>query len=168
MSKKRVMFHTQGHSDPCLDFAQECTKDNAWLGKGYYFWKEEQDAIFWGITAKKNYKKYTVYTATIDCEDVLDTVFNEEHYDFWLRQIDKAINILAKKSGQKLTIEDINSYFIQRGGWGDKVRGIMFQDLPSNETISKVIGFFYRKRIQLAAFDKKIITNFAHHFDGDC
>ncbi len=162
------MFHTQEYSEPYLSMALACTRDDAWLGHGYYFWKDEDDAIFWGQTAKKRVRRYSIYSAQIDCADVLDTVFDEEHYNFWLRSIDKAIKVLTIKSNRKPTIEDVNTYFIQKGGWGEKVTGILFQDIPSNETISKVVGFFYKKRIQLAAFDIKIITNFAHHFDGDC
>lgn len=162
------MFHTQGYRVPYLTVPQKCVRDNAWLGEGYYFWKEEQDAIFWGMTAKRDYKKYSVYESDIDCENVLDTVFDEDHYDFWIKQIEKAIKVLSKTSSRKLTIQDVNSYFITKGGWGEKVSGIMFQDLPSSETISTVKGFYYRKRIQLAAFNTEIITNFAHRFDGDC
>ncbi|MEE1944831.1 hypothetical protein VRU48_06925 [Pedobacter sp. KR3-3] len=168
MSKQRKMFHTQGFSTPYLTEPIPCTRDDAWLGHGMYFWNEENDAVSWGINGKKNFKKYSVYTAEIECENVLDTVFDEEHYDFWFKSIEKAVDALTKKAGRKPTIADVNEYFLERGGWGDKVTGIMFQDLPSNETISKVTGLYYRKRIQLVAYTKEIIANFAHHFDGDC
>jgi len=165
MAKQRLMFHTQEYRLPYLTEAKRCNRDDAWLGTGHYFWNEEEDAVAWGLTSKG--RKYTVYTAKIDCEDVLDTVFNEDHYKFWVVSIEKAIKVLSKKTYRKLTIADINSYFMNKGGWGTKVKGIMFQDLPSNETISKVLGFYYHKRIQVAVFNKEIITNFAHHFDGD-
>lgn len=168
MPNKRLMYHTQGYSSPYLSDPILCTRHDAWLGSAIYFWNEEEDAVYWGINSKKSYKKYSIYTAEVDCEDVLDTVFEEDHYLFWVKCIEKAIKYLAKYSTRKPTIEDINVYLMSKGGWGEKVTGILFQDLPSNETISKVIGFYFRKRIQLAAFDKKIITNFVHHFDGDC
>lgn len=168
MSKQRKMFHTQGFSEPYLTEPIPCIREDAWLGKGFYFWDEENDAILWGINGKKSFKKYTIYIATIDCENVLDTVFNEEHYTFWFNSIEKAVNVLTKKGGRKPTIADVNEYFLERGGWSEKITGILFQDLPSNETISKVVGLYYRKRIQLAAYKTEIITNFAHHYNGDC
>lgn len=82
--------------------------------------------------------------------------------------MEKAIRSLSKKCGHKLTIRDINSYFILRAGWAESVAGMMFQDLPSNGTISAVKGFFYKKRIQLVVFDDRIVTNFIHRFDGEC
>jgi hypothetical protein len=167
MSKQRKMYHTQGYSEPYLTKPIICIKNNAWLGHAYYFWDEEEDAISWGMTAKKNYSRYSVYTGDIDLEDVLNTVFEESHYKLWRSSIDKAAKALSMKTGRKPTIDDVNAYLIQRGGWGEKVTGIMFQDLPANETISKIVGLYYRKRIQLAAFKTEIITNFAHHFDGD-
>ncbi|WP_029283840.1 hypothetical protein [Pedobacter sp. R20-19] len=164
--KNRNMYHTQGYSKPPLTEPLLCERDDAWLGNGYYFWDTEDDALWWGSTAKKTYTGFSVYIADIDTENVLDTVFNEEHYNFWLKQIDKAINSIYKKSTKKPGIQDINEYIMSRGGWSQWVTGIMFQDLPSNETISKVTGFYYKKRIQLAAFDLKIINNFAHHYDS--
>lgn len=82
MLKERTMFHTQGFDIPYLIKPQKCVREDAWLGKGYYFWKEEQDAVFWGLTAKRWYGKYSVYECIINCENILDTVFNEEHYNF--------------------------------------------------------------------------------------
>ncbi len=168
MPKRRFMFHTQGYDIPYLKKPILCSKDNAWLGHGFYYWLEEGDAIYWGQTAKRNYKKFGVYVSDIDCENILDTVFNEEHYIFWIRSIDKAVKNLYKTTNKKPTIECVNAYLMQKGGWDKSITGIMFQDLPVNDKILKVAGFYYRKRIQLAIFNNKIIINFIHNFDGEC
>jgi len=168
MAKRRIMFHTQGYHIPYLTEPKLCTRDDAWLGHGFYYWSEETDAIYWGKVAKKRYKKFSVYFSDIIGDDVLDTVFNAEHYKFWVESMEKVAEYLYKKTHRKPTIADINSYFLQRGGWDKKVPGIMFQDLPANETMTKVVGFYYKKRIQMAVFDSRIIANFIHHFDGEC
>lgn len=67
------------------------------LGEGYYFWYYENDAVWWGRTAKRRKGYYEVYKATINCENVLDTVFNETHYTFWLKNIEKAIEKYIKR-----------------------------------------------------------------------
>jgi hypothetical protein len=78
----RPIFHTQENRGKKLKEPIICLKSNAWLGDGFYFWLDEQDAFFWGNTSKKKTGKYDVYLGNIDCDDVLDTVFNEEHYIF--------------------------------------------------------------------------------------
>jgi hypothetical protein len=167
MSVVRKMYHTQGMSAPYLTEPLKCTRSDAWLGDGYYFWYDESDAILWGQHAKKPYKRFVVYSAEINCDDVLDTVFNEEHYVFWLRSIDKIAETIIKNTGEKPNIKELNLYLKERGGWKN-VTGIMFQDLPTNEILLKVIKFYYRKRIQLVAFENTIIHNFAHNFEGAC
>ncbi len=76
------MYHTQGKADNKLSQPIPTTNPNAWLGGGVYFWYYEDDAVRWGSIGKKDWGHYEVYKADIDCENVLDTVFNEEHYNF--------------------------------------------------------------------------------------
>jgi hypothetical protein len=163
----RKMFHTQEYRLPYLATPLICNRDDAWIGKGYYFWYEEMDAIAWGQESKKRYHKYVIYTADIDFEDVLDTVFNEEHYLFWYKIIDRIADDAYKKTGRKPTIAEVNEIIKIRNSW-KAVKGIMFQDLPNNPTLNKVIILLYRKRIQLVAFDLNIIHNFAFHFEAEC
>ncbi len=171
--KQRLMYHTQEHRDAKLNAPIICCRDDAWLGEAYYFWKDLEDADRWGETSKNRTGKYEIYQAEIDCENILDTVFNEEHYSFWLKQIEKAAKSLMKKTGQKPTLKEVNEYFKERAIW-DEVDGILFQDLPSNENFLLIkpieyrknnkirkVSFPYRKRIQLAAYNLTIVRNFA-------
>jgi len=75
----RTMYHTQGYKLPYLNRPIICCRDDAWLGEGYYFWYDENDAIYWGQIGKRQYGKYVIYSAKINCEDIIDTVFKEEH-----------------------------------------------------------------------------------------
>jgi len=158
----RKMYHTQGYRKPFLTGPLICTRDNAWLGDGYYFWYSEEDALEWGGHAKRKYPGYVVYTAKIICDDILDTVFNEDHYKFWLKSIDKISDSIYKNTGKRPHIKELNQYLKERATW-NSVSGIMFQDVP--KTLSKVISFYYRKRIQLVAFDLEIVKNFTYHYD---
>ncbi|NJN78817.1 MAG: hypothetical protein HC803_11260 [Saprospiraceae bacterium] len=164
----RKIYHTQEHRENFLTLPKKCLREDAWLGDAYYFWYSELDADKWGETSKRTTGEFEVYESEADCENILDTVFNEEHYLFWLKQIEKVALKIIKKTGKKPTIKEINDYFKDKGEWNE-VTGIMFQDLPlkANESLvapikyrNKNIPFYYRKRIQLAIYDLKIIQNF--------
>lgn len=160
-------YHTQEKRDNKLTAPIICTKDNAWLGDGFYFWVNEDDAVFWGNSSKKRTGEYEIYKAEINLEEILDTVFNREHYYFWIKQIEKAAKNFVKKTGMKPTLKEINDYFCDKDIWSE-IGGIMFQDISSNPNHYMVKEFQYKKRIQVAIYNDKIISNFAYHFDGVC
>lgn len=157
----RTMYHTQEHRKVFLTKPVICNRNDAWLGSAYYFWYDLKDALKWGIDSKKQTMAFEIYSAEIDMENVLDTVFNENHYRFWLKQILRAAHAIRKKTGLKPTVVEINEYFKERANWNDICTGILFQDVPQNDRLLKVSKFYYRKRIQLAAYNLEIIHNFA-------
>ena len=166
MTNKRLMYHTQEKRGTRLTAPEICTKNNAWLGNGYYFWDDLMDAFKWGNDSKKATGSYEVYKADIDCENVLDTVFDEDSYKFWVRQIEKFAKQFDGKFG-KPTIKDFNSYCVSRQIWRD-ISGILFQDLPTKPEELIVEKLFHRKRIQAAVFDLVIINNFVFHSEDRC
>jgi hypothetical protein len=159
---QREMYHTQKTGYKDLTEPVLCKRRNAWLGFGYYYWDEIEDAIRWGNDPKQEFKSYDIYISKINCLDVLDTVFNEQHYRLWLKQIEKLGNHWIKNTGNKLTLKEMNEWFRERAQW-DSVTGILFQDLPQNNEYLLVINFYYRKRVQLAVFKKEIILSFDKH-----
>jgi hypothetical protein len=163
----RLMYHTQEKRRVKLSGPILAERNNAWLGIAYYFWQNEVDAIHWGTESKNKTGCYEVYSSEIDCEDVLDTVFNEEHYNFWVVQIEKAASRIIKITGKKATIKEINSYFSEKAKWSELTSGIMFQDLPFSDDLL-VKDFNYRKRIQLAVFKLEIILTFAFLYEQKC
>jgi len=172
----RKLYHTQEHRQKELFEPIICCRDDAWLGDAYYFWYDERDAHRWGSNSKRKTGKYEIYEAEVHCDDVLDTVFNEEHYLFWLKQIEKVATKFIKQTGEKPSLKEINDYFKERGHWNE-VDGIMFQDLPNNFDFllvkpikyrTKSRPFVYRKRIQLAVYNLKIIVSFTLHEVNNC
>jgi hypothetical protein len=163
----RKMFHTQGFKLPYLNRPIICKRRNAWLGTGYYFWYEDNDAIIWGKEAKRDFGSFVVYVADIDCENILDTVFVEKHYLFWCKVIDKVADDILKKTGRKASIKEVNDILKKNNVWKD-VTGIMYQDIPNNPDRNKVMTLLYRKRIQLVAFDLNIVSNFVVHYEAAC
>ena len=161
------MYHTQEKWSIRLTEPIICLRDNAWLGVAYYFWHDEIDAINWGNNSKRRKGYFEIYKADVDCENVLDTVFSEESYNFWIKQIEKAAKFITKKTGLKATIQEINLYLNTRAKWSECTDGIVFQDLPFSDDLL-VKEFNYRKRIQIAIFNLKIIDNFMFHFDMKC
>jgi hypothetical protein len=168
--KTRIFYHTQASRDIQLLEPVICTRDDAWLGDAIYFWLDIIDADEWGVNAKKETGFYEVYVCDINFEQILDTVFNEEHYNFWFSQIEKIANLIISKTNIKPTIKELNDYLKKDNVW-DELDGIMFQDLPINpdklliKPFEKRNGpfkkyFYYRKRIQLAVYNSNIISNF--------
>jgi hypothetical protein len=159
-------YHSQEKWKNRLTQPIECISDTAWLGKGYYFWYYYEDAIIWGRDSKTRTGRYEIYASLIKNEDILDTVFNEKEYNFWFRQVEKAAKTITIKTGSKPTIKEINEYFHERGTWHE-LKGILFQDIPVNETIL-VKGLYYKKRIQLVLYYLDNVIKFEFHEEGVC
>lgn len=167
MNKNRVMYHTQEKRRKRLSFPAKCQNiKKAWLGQAYYFWDDEFDAIAWGHNSKRNTGYFEIYKSDIDCTNVLDTVFNEEHYIKWKKLIEKAVEKCIKKTGIKPTIREINLYISEKTSFTTETDGVLFQDIPRSNPL--VTEMYYRKRIQLAVYNKNIICNFAFHFEYKC
>ncbi len=172
----KILFHTQEKRSRILKSPCICTREDAWLGDGYYFWRDITDAEHWGEKSKRKTGCYEIYQAEINCNNVLDTVFNEEHYIFLLRQVEKVALKIIKETGEKPTLKELNDYFKERGTW-DEVDGIFFQDLPTNTNFLlvkplqkgvKSISFAYRKRIQMVVYNLNIMLNFTLHKTDYC
>lgn len=163
----RTMYHTQERRNVRLSSPVKCERDDAWLGEGYYFWDDSLDAKQWGHNSKRKTGFFEVYVSKILIDRFLDTVFYEEHYRFWIRQVEKAADYIKLKTGLKPTIKEINDYFKERAIW-DEVDGILFQDIPENDNILKVHSFYYRKRIQAVVYNIEIISTFTFQMECRC
>ena len=152
------MFHTAEKRSVPLTFPTFCNDDFAWLGHGYYFWYSLDDAKEWGELFKSDTGAFEVFISFINCENVLDTVFNESEYIFWMDAIELAASSL-KRFNKPLNLKYLNLYFKEKCTW-DEVDGILFQDLPSNERKTKISKLFYKKRIQIVVYNRDIITTF--------
>lgn len=163
----REMYHTQEKWKTKLTAAIPTTKSIAWLGEAAYFWYYEDDAVWWGTTSKQGTGYYEVYKATINSDNILDTVFNEEHYKLWVHNIERAIQKFYKSSGKVLTLKYINDFFKEKGIF-DGIDGVLFQDITNNPKYWIIDKFQYKKRIQIAVYESAIISNFAFVFEGKC
>lgn len=163
----REMYHTQEKWKYYLTSPILTTNQDAWLGEGYYFWYYQNDAVWWGRTAKKRRGYYQVYKARIECKNVLDTVFNEEHYTFWIKNIERAIAKYIKSDKNSLPLKYINDFFKEKG-FLNNIDGVMFQDISENPDNWIVKKFQYKKRIQLAVYNLQIMSNFALEFEAEC
>ncbi|MCO5258633.1 MAG: hypothetical protein M9916_00635 [Crocinitomicaceae bacterium] len=164
------VYHTQECRKERLKFPKQCVRFDAWLGEAYYFWLEEIDAYDWGQKSKRRTNYFEIYKCDIESENFLDTVFNEEHYYFWIRQLEKIAKKIMIKTGQKPTLKELNDYIRDKADW-QEVDYIKFQDLPisSERSLVKPIQYkngkvrtvAFRKRIQIAVYNREIIANFA-------
>lgn len=165
----RLVYHTQESRKYILTEPIKCLRNDAWLGDAFYYWYELEDAEYWGNKSKRSRQYYEIYQSEINTENILDTVFNEEHYYFWFRQIEKVAKSIMSKTKIKPTLKELNDYLKERGIW-DELDGIRFQDLPISpdrlliQPIEVKNGskryFPYRKRIQIAIYNSNIILSF--------
>ncbi|MCL4548640.1 MAG: hypothetical protein M1495_08735 [Bacteroidetes bacterium] len=164
----RICYQTVEKRRIRTDSAIYCSKPNAWLGSGYYFWLNENDTLKWG--QESDYYRtgyFETYKSEISFDNVLNTVFNENDYNFFLKTIEMAATYFIKKINERPTIKQINDYFREKGIW-KSIDGILFQDLPRNETYVLVQELYYKKRIQLVVYNKDIILSFDFHLEGAC
>lgn len=163
----RKMFHTQERWSQRLTSPMPTNNPESWLGDGYYFWYDETDASRWGINCKRETGYYEIYTADINCENVLDTVFNEAHYHFWIVNVERAIEKFMKGQKGTLTIKYINDFFKDKRLLED-MDGVMFQDISNSKDVWVLNKFQYKKRIQLVVYNLPIMSNFVYYFEGKC
>lgn len=168
-----TVYHTQEKRKNILLSPIPCVRDDAWLGEAFYFWKEESDAHEWGHNSKKRTGYFEIYTCDLNSNSYLDTVFNEEHYYFWIKQLEKIAGKIMIKTKEKPTLKELNDYIRDKKVW-PQVDFIQFQDLPTNSEKALVKPIVYkhrkkrrfrtvafRKRIQISVYNPKIISNFA-------
>lgn len=161
---RREMYHTQEKRQNRLYQPILCTRGDAWLGHAYYFWDDIYDADAWGIKSKRKTGQYEIYKGLIESENILDTVFSETEYQFFLQTINKVIDYFLKKTGRMPGIPDVCSYLMRVAKWDTVLDGILFSDSP-NTDIEK---FNYRKRIQLALYNPKCLVRFEFVKEGRC
>lgn len=158
------MYHTQEKRKDRLFQPVLCTRRDAWLGYAYYFWADEYDADVWGTRSKKKTGHYEVYKGIIEGERILDTVFSETDYQFFLQTIDRVIKDCLNKSGRLPEIADVCNYLMRIAKWNNELDGVLFCDSPNTD----IERFNYRKRIQLALYNLKCVVSFEFLKEGRC
>ena len=111
--------------------------------------------------------KYEIYESSFDEENILDTVFNEEHYNKWVKLLENAADLIWKRIKQKPTKEQINKFLKEKNIFHD-VTGIKFQDIQANNNYLKILNFHYKKKLQLVIYDLRIMLTFNFLEEGDC
>lgn len=161
------MYHTQEKQEKQLSFPVLCKRNDAWLGKGYYFWYDEEDAVQWGVKSKTSTGKYEIYQSRVHGENFLDTAYNEQERKFYTAQIEKVAAVFFNKNGYKPNVRYICSYLNSAANWKSELDGIIFDDFPMGDT-SMVRGYPYKKRTQAAVYNRYSIDGFTFYKEGDC
>lgn len=161
---RREMYHTQEKRQNRLKQPIPCTRKDAWLGYGYYFWGDQYDAVIWGVQSKKDTGEYEIYKGVVESDNILDTVFSEEGYHFFLEAIDEVIEDCKKKSGRRIGTYDVCKFLMKKARWQEFLDGVMFADSPNTE----IEKFNYRKRIQLVLYKLDCLVSFDFLKEGRC
>lgn len=89
---------------------------------------------------------------------VLNTTFNEEHYDFFVRIVEKVARKILKKTGKRPNNRDVFRKLPELKAWKE-IKGLIYEDKPKNDLL-QFDGLQYKKRVQLAVYDETIIESF--------
>ncbi len=158
------VYHTQECRPQTLNFPVLAEGFEQWLGDGYYFWQDYDFARWWGYNKKCPHpsRQFSVFIATLDFNeaDFIDTVFNEQDYYNFVKNVEKFAKAYQNKYKQKPTLEDFNDFIADHNIW-DNIKIIRFQDLPENNDLVEVKGYYYKKRIQIRVNEPDIISKFA-------
>jgi hypothetical protein len=167
-----VGYHTQEYrfdSEP-LEEPIKCKGREAWLGIGYYFWTEIEFAHYWGQDFKKNTGFYDIYCASLDVDNCINAVFDEEGYFFFRNKIEETIAYFYKE-GIRVTLEQVHR-FLSDNIWKEfGIEGIIYDDKPinpskkTNRIYSEIPDLYFKKRIQIVLFNLKNVRNFALHLE---
>lgn len=170
---KLSLYHTQANNKGILNFPEIAEGKEQWLGDGFYFWQDYEISEWWGDKHKCKYwnksRKYDIYKVDIEFEDddFIDTVFNEEDYYNFVANIEKFAKFFQKKLRKKPTLNEFNLFISKFNVWNN-IKVIRFQDVPENDYLVEVNGFYYKKRIQIRVNNPTIISNFVHLKTIDC
>lgn len=166
-----IGYHSQENRSKCepLEKPIKCVGSNAWLGIGYYFWTEEEFAHYWGEDFKNRTGFYDVYKATLNVENCINAVFDEEGYLFFRQKIEETIEHFKSKK-VRVSLEQVNR-FLADNIWPELgIEGIIYDDKPTNpkksdRVYSEIPDLYYKKRIQVVLFDLRNICTFAIHLE---
>lgn len=160
------MYHTQEKRDARLYKPICCYKENAWLGHGCYFWKDEYDAHIWGNLFKRKTGRYEIYKGEIESDNFLDAVFDENGYNFFIAQIEKAAEDYKIKTNREPDVKAICLYIMQVAKWNSELDGVLFADNPEGKTA--IAGFPYRRRIQAVLYNLERLNRFYFYKEEKC
>lgn len=135
-----------------------CTKRNAWLSYGFYFWDQDiERAEQWGRLSYAG--KYIVIEYTLTCNNILDLVGSRHHQEEFKQLIDlaktelklddipvsKVIQFLRKRNREYKGIFEYDS--------------IKAQDHPNRDMVryidGSLCGMDLNSRIQICIFEKR-------------
>lgn len=151
----QLMYHTQNKSEVKLKAPAFCKRKDAWFGPGYYFWEDYYYAEQWGIQSKRN--NYDIYSAQIKSDNVLDIVFNREHYDFFKAALEKIRNRFSSLTDKRILERYIYEYF--RDTISNRVDVLLADDYSLRDE-RNIGGRPYVKRIQAAVYNLDCVHDF--------
>jgi hypothetical protein len=164
-------YHTQEDRNTVLTQPIKGQPKKAWLGVGYYFWLDEKFAHYWGQDFKTSRTgAYSIYTAYIEMDNLLNASFYEADYFLFKKSIDEAIKHLKTLGYRDVTLSQVHRYLADRIWTQNNVKGIIYDDLPQNpdqkdRVYSEIAPLYYEKRIQVVVFDLSIIHRFQLYLD---
>lgn len=134
---QRVLYQTLGDRGNTNDVERcapyECTREDAWLGRGFYFWDTFIElAHLWGKCSYKN----NYYICSVRCEynndDILDLVGNTEQ----ISDLRRIATLLEAVYGKPLTIPFVIAYLRSKTTFTYKMIRAESQD-----TFSALVSF---------------------------
>lgn len=167
------VFHTQARKKRLLLFPELSNEIKNWLGDGFYFWQDIEFAEWWGYSMKckpwNRSRRFDIYSSVLefDEDEFIDTVFDQVDYYNFVNIIEKFSKKYQKQFREKPNLNDFN-LFIKKFRIWENISVIRFQDVPENDLLIEVNGYYYKKRIQIRVNKPELISNFEHFSTKEC
>jgi hypothetical protein len=160
-----TVYHTQEYRKDTLEFPVLAEGPEQWLGDGFYFWQDLEFAHWWGPKKKCQHPntQFSIFKAKLEFQkdDFIDTVFVEQDYYDFVYNVELFAKQYKRMFGKKPTLEEFNDFIADNNIWNE-IKVIRFQDIPENNDLMDVKGYYYKKRIQIRVNSPDIISTFAH------
>lgn len=142
-----------------MDGPYKCTRSNAWLGHGYYFWDTNMDwAIGWGVTSfNKREMEFVIARCKLDLTNCFDLVGNVQH-QFDLMECIRVFKTSVKGSTRREPLIPELIEFLKRNNLFP-YNSIRSSDNPDSRTVFYVSGrnnfVVVNQRVQVCVIDKR-------------
>lgn len=161
----------------------KCTRSDAWLGHGYYFWEGHiQLGHFWG---KKNYNDYVICKASATLDEYCYDLYNRSDLRIEFDEVSRSLVKSGITSRNRLLVSQVIEFLKKRGQFKYKSIRILgtesIKNIPVNNSFINRIKFKFGKdpyldlvpQIQICLIEKNALSlrNFSivypSHYIGD-
>ncbi|MBV6484224.1 MAG: hypothetical protein KFKLKKLM_00716 [Flavobacteriales bacterium] len=135
-----------------------CSRDNAWLGEGYYFWDYHIElAHWWGEPERSGYREYIICQAfcTLDNEKCWDLHNKGQHRDEFIQALEMIISLRISRKPHEITVDQVIEFLKKRNAFQkyEAIRVMGVNSANFNRNMTKIGARVFFKNSKHAFYD---------------